>query len=297
MNNNTCSQNNTPKLSHIPKTPLTSQHYNASDVQLATPNPLLTQLIKNMSEFKDTVSKEVRKMSNSKHQIKSNRYKNSNNSISIESSTASYSNSDNNSSSFGDKYKAKSRHLLKTLRSDANEKETQFKKNLSFLKQENHKLKEILKDYTAQIVGLESNMKRFRNEKVDLENTVEKISSEFSLSKKTEQSLYEEREKMVGSFYELQENLNEQKRLVYVKKEKLSSFKTKFSEETVRLSDQINILEGEKQLLEQKLYDSDQQIKQECDQRQHLESEIQRMRSEFENSQNKVFDSREECHN
>lgn len=84
--------------------------------------------------------------------------------------------------------------------------------------------------------------------------------------------------------------------MVLKKKEKLGSWKKKFSEETRDLRDQCAMMEGEKSLLERKLNEQDRCLNDENERNNGLDQEIVRIRQELDNLQSQVVDSRDECH-
>ena len=115
----------------------------------------VNRLMKDFSEFKDTIRAEMHQKSSKKKKTK----RSSRRVISDDSDVSSTASDDSDSN-----YKQKSRILYKTLKADVTEGESLYNKNLKNLRGENAKLKDTLKEQISQIVGLENLVRKTRQE-------------------------------------------------------------------------------------------------------------------------------------
>lgn len=115
----------------------------------------MNRLMKDFSEFKDTIRAEMHQMSGKKKKTR----RSSRRVISDDSDVSSTASDDSDSN-----YKQKSRILYKTLKADVTQGESLYNKNLKNLRGENAKLKDTLKEQISQIVGLENLVRKTRGE-------------------------------------------------------------------------------------------------------------------------------------
>lgn len=138
-----------------------------------------------------------------------------------------------------------------------------YQRNMKCVKEDNHRLKETLKEQVAQIVTLESLIKRYKEDKEKTSKLLVESNNEILNYKESEKAINSQRQSIYNELNELGEKYEEQRLLYNEKKEKLSIWKTKFSEETTAMRDQISIIEGEKSVLEKRLHEKDMQHREE----------------------------------
>ena len=144
-----------------------NQNFNMNSAE----NQQIQMLMKDFSDFKDTIRLEFskKKSKRNKKGKRSNR-----NVVNFSEDSSTFEDSDSCVSL--SQYKNKSKAFYKTIKSDVDQGGMMYNKNIKALKEENQKLKDSMKEQVGTIVSLESIVKRYKE---DRQNKVCKYNNNF----------------------------------------------------------------------------------------------------------------------